>query len=870
MKKILLFAIILSTVLSCKKDDDNINGGDQIEITEDGLYVGAPPIVNDTIMRNENMNIEIVNANEDDIDISNIYELNLEGGSFSGVKKGTTIIDNKDGRLWVVTEILENSGGQIRVNAFPGLLGNLFQNAIVQASFNENRAKENSDYPYKLPSNQVTLKAYNQDFLWQINQNNVSSNTIEISDGASLSTDEDGNVIIEFSNFNILNLNGSSLQITEGTATLKGAVDTEMRFNPIETILGGSNPLTMQVGSIKDFKSAVYLSADFDVTFGGELDLIEFNETLPLTNHIIVVPVGCCAFIELELDVFIRATASLSTEFTLTPNFKNKNDFVGISSYEGLGSVPTFEFEFENLENTATVNDTYNVDAGIKLEFVPKASVYLYGLVGPTAELIPYFDLNAGAQLDGSTNTITWDAQINYGIDSKLVLDINVLGNNSWIENSEIGIQPIATLLENNIFEENLYRIPDNSDITQGNNQTAIINTQLPNPIKIKINDKFGNGVEGITVFFETQNNSGFFDHDFFVTDDDGQVINNWTLGSTVGTQIASIYTKDGNGNIIPTTVIELTATGTTTGITLPPHSPNPLDNATNVSLNGSLSFTEGDNTPTDATFMLYFDTNSNPSTAYNLPQGTTTLSYSNLIENTEYYWIVETLDNNGNILATSPIWTFTTTTSSSGGVFNGDVFLFDQQEVDNFGANNYSIITGDLGIAAPSGVDLDLNSLSSLTEIQGELYFGCESCSSLQGLNNITSVGYLTLRRFQSLPNFEGLNGLTNVDLNVVIGGVFFNKNLNLYNFDGLENLATVGGYIYARGNDQLQNIDAFSGLESVAGDYLRIRENINLTNLCGLTNIVVSGGIAGYYSVYENAYNPTEQDIINGDCAQ
>lgn len=98
-----------------------------------------------------------------------------------------------------------------------------------------------------------------------------------------------------------------------------------------------------------------------------------------------------------------------------------------------------------------------------------------------------------------------------------------------------------------------------------------------------------------------------------------------------------------------------------------PVTNPSPQNDSTNISLNGNLSFTEGNNTPTDATFKVYFDTNANPNTVFDLDANENSLAYSNLQETTTYYWKVETISSTGNVLATSPIWSFTTATNSGG-----------------------------------------------------------------------------------------------------------------------------------------------------------------------------------------------------------
>jgi uncharacterized protein (TIGR02145 family) len=111
----------------------------------------------------------------------------------------------------------------------------------------------------------------------------------------------------------------------------------------------------------------------------------------------------------------------------------------------------------------------------------------------------------------------------------------------------------------------------------------------------------------------------------------------------------------------------QITGSGTNATNVGSVQNPIPNDNSTNISLNGNLSFTEGNNTPTDATFKVYFDTSSNPNTVFNLDANVNTLNYSNLQEATPYYWKVETISNTGNVLAISPIWSFTTATNSGG-----------------------------------------------------------------------------------------------------------------------------------------------------------------------------------------------------------
>lgn len=829
------FLLITSILISCDKDDETNHH--TIQFTENGLQVGIPPVVSDTIVANSNMNIELVNGTIDNINISNIYELELQGGgSFSRVKKGTTIIDNNNGRLWVVKEVVNENNGAYRVNAFPGMLGNLFQNAIIKASYNDNRAKQNSQYPHKLISNQVTLNAFDEDFLWYVNPDDVSNQNSQLPNNTSLSVNNDGNIIIDLNDFTLIDVGGSDLKITEGTLTLKPAVDTEMKFNPTDVILDFANPLSITAGSIKDFKSAIYLSADFDVTLGGNVNIINLSSNIPLTNFIIVVPVGCCAFIELELDVSLKTTLNAEANFNLLPRFKSKNDFVATVNYEGLGTLPNFDLEFNNLENTPEINENYNINSNLKFEFVPKASVYLYGLIGPSAELTPYLNLSASLDLDGTNNISTWDARVDYGLDSRLALDINVLGETSWIENNEIGVQEIAEIFNENIYEENLYKAPKDLTITLGNNQTGQTNTQLNNLVEIEVKDNLGNPLSDVYVFFET--NDGSFTENYVLSNAIGLVANTWVLGSDVGEQTATAYVKDGSGNIIQNSEITITAIAENTATINPVNTPIPTDGATDIPLSGNISFTEGANTPANATFKVYFDTNTDPSIVYNLDANTNTLSYSNLQEGTQYYWKVETISSTGSILATSQIWSFTTENNSSGGVYDGNVNLVTQQEVDDFGANNYSEITGFLSIgnSTTGATNINnLNALSTIVSIGGDLtIYNNDSLNNLSGLSSINNIGGWLLIRFNdNLTNIDALNNIA------TIGNVLSIKdNPALININGFNLLSTLGGSLMIQENSSLNNINGFSIISEING-VLEINTNINLVSINAFSSL-------------------------------
>lgn len=313
-----------------------------------------------------------------------------------------------------------------------------------------------------------------------------------------------------------------------------------------------------------------------------------------------------------------------------------------------------------------------------------------------------------------------------------------------------------------------------------------------------------------------------------------------------------------------------------------PPYNPSPIQSETDVSLSGIITFAGGPNinAPTDATYRVYLDTNSNPTTIYSdvvltnveyLFGVDVSLYYTLLQENTNYYWKVEVLSTTGDVLATSPIWTFLTKTIpiGNGGTFNGDVQLETQEEVDAFATNLYTSITGNLVIGAGQTEQYnavnnfsttDLTSLINLTSIGGDLkVYRNNALTTLEGLNNITSVGGKLDLFFQpSLINIDGLSSVMSV------GG-----ELKIFNLDivtdliGLSNLNYVGFNVYINNSNSLLSLEGLNSIPSING-LLTIYNNINLTNFCAITTTV-----NGNYQVYENAYNPTLQDLIDGDCS-
>jgi hypothetical protein len=182
------------------------------------------------------------------------------------------------------------------------------------------------------------------------------------------------------------------------------------------------------------------------------------------------------------------------------------------------------------------------------------------------------------------------------------------------------------------------------------------------------------------------------------------------------------------------------------------------------------------------------------------------------------------------------------------------------------------------------------LNSIQGLIGLQiieEELFLeGLSQLNSLEGFNNIDSLdidlnfidlhmddfqGFDGLRTCRSIyiSGMSGLQTLSGFDsLESVSGTITITACSGIENFDGFPVLESVGGLIidnlYA-----LANLGDLPNLSSIEND-LVIIENNSLIDLCGIRLLLVNDGLGGTYSVYNNAFNPTQQEVIEGNCSQ
>ena len=250
-------------------------------------------------------------------------------------------------------------------------------------------------------------------------------------------------------------------------------------------------------------------------------------------------------------------------------------------------------------------------------------------------------------------------------------------------------------------------------------------------------------------------------------------------------------------------------------------------------------------------------------------------------------------------------------TCGDTGGIYNGDVTLNSQEEVNEFALFNYSVINGDLRIspdytnAIITSDITDLSLLSSLEQVNGRvIILSNDNLQNLNGLTNLTSVGWLTIGNNESLTSLAGIQNIQNVSWFNLYGNdaltslddlqswdfdlriLSINRNSSLTSISGLSNVrlyhtvyledladlttfeelnfADTLNTLQIRNNDALTSLPGLENITSI--QFLYIGGNDNLQNLEGLENLIeVSGffiGVVSDFDIFVASGNPALTD--------
>lgn len=206
---------------------------------------------------------------------------------------------------------------------------------------------------------------------------------------------------------------------------------------------------------------------------------------------------------------------------------------------------------------------------------------------------------------------------------------------------------------------------------------------------------------------------------------------------------------------------------------------------------------------------------------------------------------------------------------------YDGNYGIYSDLDVIAFALAGYTSISGSLVIGHSEYPDLftevvtSLNGLSSLKHIGGSLFIRRhDHLKSVNGLQNLESVGEDVIIHSNSIRNLDGLRSLESVGGNIRIGeenitslqGLANLTSVNgdlsirsssfLTGLEGLDNISTINGSLIVSLNDSLESLTALKNLVSIGGN-LEINDNEKLSML-GVDDLSL---VSGFFSITMNA---------------
>jgi len=218
--------------------------------------------------------------------------------------------------------------------------------------------------------------------------------------------------------------------------------------------------------------------------------------------------------------------------------------------------------------------------------------------------------------------------------------------------------------------------------------------------------------------------------------------------------------------------------------------------------------------------------------------------------------------------------------------MFEGDITLSTQEEVNAFAAKGYCGVKGRLFIGTridrvegtPVVINSDITSLQGLEGlkiIDKELSIGINPLlTSLNGLNNLEQVSDLVIQYANALVNLQGLNSLaifTGTHGNGK-GSIDINSNTSLVNLEGLDSVTLIGN-LSIQNNWALANLHGLESLEKVV-EQLTISGDENLQSLTGLDNLkrtfifrcIGNKSLSSFEALHNFNYANTMELVDNG----
>jgi hypothetical protein len=170
------------------------------------------------------------------------------------------------------------------------------------------------------------------------------------------------------------------------------------------------------------------------------------------------------------------------------------------------------------------------------------------------------------------------------------------------------------------------------------------------------------------------------------------------------------------------------------------------------------------------------------------------------------------------------------------------------------------SWLNGNLRINCPN---LEQVNLGTIDSIHGNVYFWANKITNLGALRSLKHVSgsFNAVLNHESSNPYEGLNNLVTIGNGLSISGS------NMTTLEPFRKLNQLGGRL----SINLTNLESLEGLNNIKSGITSfiVTQNPNLIDFCAIDNSVFSN-VNGITNIWGNKYNPTLEDLVDGNCSQ
>lgn len=142
---------------------------------------------------------------------------------------------------------------------------------------------------------------------------------------------------------------------------------------------------------------------------------------------------------------------------------------------------------------------------------------------------------------------------------------------------------------------------------------------------------------------------------------------------------------------------------------------------------------------------------------------------------------------------------------------------------------------------------------------------------TSLKGLENLIESSSVFIEDNENLISLLGIENLVSIDGDLSISR---NASLKSLNLNALQNIER---FLYIEDNNQLTTLNGLEGILEIKGDFgfenqgHAIVRNQNLRNFCAIQNTIKNSDTTKVrIRIFSNAFNPTIQEIEEGNCTE